>query len=457
MTDKKEHQSHVSHAAATLNPRHFPYRYGLAFGFFEGVVWLIASATPLVLLLQQLGGTPFQVGLAYSFGYLMLPLQVVATAFIRHVGYKKQVLFSWGIRTVFLFIPITLALMATFPVSKWMSHFMVWSFFLFALFRTFGHSAWFPWLYHLLPKSTRGRYFAFDQTLMNLAGVLVLICSSGFFYIFSVFNAFAIIYGVAVLASVAAILSVVKLPSLETRENIKIKDVWSGTLRLCLKRGTFRSYLFLSLGWFLVGTPYVPFTIYYLNENLHVSDGTIVFYTGIQYLGSIITAWLVRSLLDNYGVRPFFVLSLISCVFVKVYWLFLVLGYGVLVKWISIVFLINGISTVLWQMSHLKYMPQLTSIEDRALGVALQTAIVGVAGGIAPILWGFVLNREGSINSLAFIIYFIITIIVLVCLIYPYSRVYEEHPERPPLSVAGAFVRPFRFITKLVYFIDKER
>lgn len=433
----------------------YAYRHGLSFGFFEGIVWLIASATPMILLLQHLGGSPFQVGLAYSFGYLILPLQVLATAFLRHFGYKKQLLFSWSTRTLFLFIPLTLALLSPNSPQSWMPTLMVWAFFFFSLFRAFGHSAWFPWLYSLVPDKFHGRYFAFDQSLMNLAGVLVLLLSAGFFFVFTTYNAFALVYLITIFASLAAIYSIKKLPTVKNLETSNLKDIWKNSLRLCRTPGPFRFYLIISLLWFLVGTPYIPFTIFYLNESLNVPDGTIIFYTGIQYFGSILTAFLIRRSLDRLGVKPFFVIALVISILVKIYWIFLVLDFPFLLNGISIIFLVSGIGTVLWQMAHLKYIPQLCTPKDRALGVALQTAVVGFAGGIAPILCGFLLSSGPShlsISSPAFILYFIIAIFVLSILIIPFSQVKEIHPDVPPLFSPSSLARPFRFITKLYLF-----
>jgi len=67
---------------------------------------MVVLGTPAVLLAESLGANTFQVGLLYSFVFLLLPVQVIATATLPRFGYKKQVIFGWAIRTLFLVIPI---------------------------------------------------------------------------------------------------------------------------------------------------------------------------------------------------------------------------------------------------------------------------------------------------------------------------------------------------------------
>ena len=55
-------------------------RPALEFAFFNALTWQIAVGTPMVLFAQRLGASPFAVGLAYGFLYLLMPVQVLATS-----------------------------------------------------------------------------------------------------------------------------------------------------------------------------------------------------------------------------------------------------------------------------------------------------------------------------------------------------------------------------------------
>ena len=61
-----------------VSPFKGPYAKLLRFSFFNASTWLIGLGTPMVLLATELGANSFDVGLAYSFVFLLLPVQIVA-------------------------------------------------------------------------------------------------------------------------------------------------------------------------------------------------------------------------------------------------------------------------------------------------------------------------------------------------------------------------------------------
>jgi hypothetical protein len=86
--------SEISHVWLRLiptektDPELAPFRAGLVFGFFNAMTWQIGIGTPMVLFAEVLGATPLQVGLAYSFVFVLTPLQVLSTPLLSHFGYK---------------------------------------------------------------------------------------------------------------------------------------------------------------------------------------------------------------------------------------------------------------------------------------------------------------------------------------------------------------------------------
>jgi len=80
---------------AASDPDLFPFRPGLKFAFFNALAWQIAIGTPMVLFAEQLGATPLQVGLAYSFVFLLTPVQILSTALLPRYGFKALMLGGW--------------------------------------------------------------------------------------------------------------------------------------------------------------------------------------------------------------------------------------------------------------------------------------------------------------------------------------------------------------------------
>ena len=148
-----------------------PYKNLLKFSFFNATTWMIALGTPLVLLAGQLGASSFEVGLIYSFVFLLLPVQILATSTLPRFGYRKQIIFAWLTRGVFLAIPVFLAFLAPEEPRRWMVYALILSAFGFSLFRTLGSCAIMPLLYAKLPEEVRGRYFSTDQAVMGIGAL----------------------------------------------------------------------------------------------------------------------------------------------------------------------------------------------------------------------------------------------------------------------------------------------
>ena len=136
---------------------------------------MIGLGTPMVLFAEALGASALQVGLASSFLYLVLPVQVLATASLARLGYKRQMVMGWWIRALFLLVPLGLALYAPQPPASWMADLFVASVLGFCLLRAFGTAAHLPWMAAILPVEVRGRFFATDHMLTSGLGVGTLL------------------------------------------------------------------------------------------------------------------------------------------------------------------------------------------------------------------------------------------------------------------------------------------
>ncbi|MCC5022112.1 MAG: hypothetical protein J6386_04590 [Candidatus Synoicihabitans palmerolidicus] len=93
------------------------------------------------LFCEELGASAVQVGLAYSFVCILTPIQILATALLPRFGYgyKRVMLGGWAARSVFLALPVWLAIVAPrWGVQPWMAPALVGSVFWFGFFRTIG-------------------------------------------------------------------------------------------------------------------------------------------------------------------------------------------------------------------------------------------------------------------------------------------------------------------------------
>ena len=94
------------------DPELHPFRPALFFSLLNALAWQIAVGTPMILFAGQLGATPFQVGLAYSFIFILSPVQVLSTVLLPRYGFKAVMLGGWNVRTFFLLVPTLLTVLA---------------------------------------------------------------------------------------------------------------------------------------------------------------------------------------------------------------------------------------------------------------------------------------------------------------------------------------------------------
>ncbi len=445
---------------AKSDPELAPFRPALEFGFFNALTWQIAIGTPMVLFAGQLGASAFEVGLAYSFVFLLTPLQIAATTLLPHFGFKRVALGGWSVRSLFLVIPIGLAIMATRGTAAWMVPVLIGSVFFFCLFRSIGAAAMTTWFMGFLPAGVRGRYFAHDQFFSGIAGVGTLITCASLFFFLPIYPALLIQYVIALIGSTLAYYSLRRLPDIEKPPRVSLIAVLRSTGRHLTAPSVFRSYLWLAVWYAAITTSIPPFAAYFLKVTAGLSAAQIMLFEVLRYFGVILGAWLIARRIDVTGARPFFLLSLVLVVIVALAWLiFLRFGWGGTPMMLFIYFGV-GLAAVCWAVANLNFLPKIVPAGDRALFVALHGAATACLGGCSPILWGTFLKStsptgEPDVDVTVFQIFFVFVIVSACVLSALLARLPEDTKGSPhPLVIGNAILRPFRAASYLANLID---
>ncbi len=420
---------------------------------------MVVLGTPAVLLAESLGANTFEVDLLYSFVFLLLPVQVLATATLPWFGYKKQVIFAWTARTIFLLVPLYIAISKP-PAhdSKLVKWFLV-SMFCFCVFRSIGTSAMQPWLFDLIPDKLKARYFSTDMAVINVAGVIALVFCSLTFKWMESYEAFTVQYLFSLAGAIMCVIGLAKLPNVAKPESFGPLRIIKEGPKLLFRPGNFRQYLVLSLIWIVSGSAVIPFSIYYLKAEVGLSQTSIVLFTAIQSLGGITGALIMKSRIDRYGIRRSVLIVIILNLLLYLSWITLIsysMTYphlsGMLVYVLPINYFLLGAAAAIYFSAHLKYLAFVSENRERALKVSMQTAVVGLATGLASIVWGLLFKKEGIIPTMnlpAFLGYFVFVILIQLALI-PYIRnLTETDPNIKPLTNSYGVMRPWRFISTL--------
>lgn len=386
-----------------------PFRAGYWFGGFNGLTWMMTFGTPMVLLLERLGASAFQVGLVTSSLFVLYPVQVLATATLARLGFQRQMVLAWTIRAFFLAVPLGIAVYAPEDPAPWMPGAVVAAVFGFCFFRAFGVACHVPWFAAILPDALRGRFFATEQALTSCVGVVALLGCSGLFAVLPAYSAFRVVYSVALFGSVMAVASLLRLPPGPRPPPSPVREMGPETLRLCLRAGLFRQYLVVTAVASVVGSSFVAFTIYYLKTETAISSSDILGFTAAQFGGSILANWGMRRWLDRVAIRRFLQLGTAVTALLYGYWLGVVTGHGDWLAFVLLSYFVVGLGVGVNNAAHITFLPELSPTEKRPIGVAVFGAVSGVLQGLGPILWGLVLRTRGEapgVDERGFMLFF---------------------------------------------------
>lgn len=440
---------------AKSDPDLVPFRPGLIFAFFNALAWQIGIGTPMVLFAEQLGATPFQVGLAYSFVFTLAPIQILSTALLPRFGFKAVMLGGWRTRSFFLAVPAVIAAWVLVAGERgWMVPALVLSVFCFCLFRSIGAASGVSWFYAFLPEQVRGRYFANDQLLTAVASAATLAASAASFALLPFYPALLLQYGIALAGSMISYYSLKQLPDPERPKPVRLREVLGNTPGHLLAPSAFRRYAWLAAGYAVISTAIPPFAAYFLKVGPQFPAGKIMLFEVVRYAGVMVAAWLIRSRIDLRGAKPFFLLGLAGHAVVGAFWwAFLRTGFGGSAG-IGLSYFLLGAAGAAWTVANLNYLPRILQPEDRTLAVAIHGALTSFVGGLAPILWGVFLKGPGPGRTFHAGVFegFFVTVVVGALLLAAGLRTLPAAKGLPaePLLFGDVMLRPFRALTGLL-------
>lgn len=450
-----EKESESSNEETSLRP----FAPGLAFGFFNAMTWQVALGTPMVLLAEALGGTAFQVGLLYSFLFLMTPVQVVSTVLLPRFGFRNVMLFGWGGRAFCLLVPIYLAYLRPEEPQAWHVNALIGSLFVFAFLRSVGNCAFIPWMYSIIPDTIRGKYFASEQIFAGVSGVGTLLFCSLLFYWTDLYSAFIWQYGLALAGALLSWYALKRLRDGRKPENIDLGTIVRQGPRDCIRRGRYRHFLAMSVLFTMCSAPIPPFCAYYLRTVAELPAEQIIIFTILQYCGAIAGSLFLRNVIDRLGPRVFFQGAIFLYIAVAGSWWFFLQHEAAVAASLLIVYFFLGMGAASWVSANLNYLPRLTNDHNRPLRVSMHGAVTAFLGGISPIVWGLFLREGGGERGMdiaMFQAFFVFVIVSQFVLLWNVRLLKAARGEAKPIQLAGALGRPVRSLSFLINLVDSR-
>ena len=147
-------------------------------------------------------------------------------------------------------------------------------------------------------------------------------------------------------------------------------------------------------------------------------------------------------------------------ILISVYWYFLVAGHDWLLAILPVAYFLFGLAASQWITAHLKYLPRVCNQEKQALHVSVHSAVIGIIGGLAPIIWGYLVKLPGGLPGVQtdrFALFFLCLLAMQLVLLLYVPRLTSEHRERPAIQTNAGLLRPFRYVGQLVNPIPEQR
>jgi MFS family permease len=372
------------------------------FAVFNALSFQIVLSSPMVLYAKFLGATATVLGIIAGMMPLLVIFQIPAAQYVSRVGYKRFVYAGWGTRVMFIFamalVPITYGFLN--PTSR--LALMLMLLFGFNLSRGISSAGWLPWITSLVPPSVRGRYLARDAGWQNLASFCVFLLAAFCLGRNPSPWRFALLFLFSAAMGATSLTFLKRIPESATPEVVRSSSTpvpW----REMVHYAPFRKLLRMVIAWSAAYGGMTVFTVAFLRVKVGMPEGTILMVNSISFLGGLSSLWFLGSRLDHLGSKPVLVFTFAA-------WLLVVAGWGllagkVLPPWLSFIVMLQffmGLCAALVQMSNTRLAMAIVPVMGRSHFFAIYSVLANVSLGLAPILWGLVIDAVGSQEFLWF-------------------------------------------------------
>lgn len=379
-----------------MNSETLPPRIHNAYFFqaFNAVSWQICLGSPLILFARGLGAPAVVLGLLAGLAPLTSVLQLWVAPHAERIGYRKLMVSGWSARVVTLVFLTLLPLTVSFWPAEVVIVLMILIMTAFTTLRGVATCAWMPWITAIVPRAVRGAYLSRDRTFIGVASVAALVTAGIFLFDRDNMGAFSIVFGLSFLGGAASLYFLNRIPEPEFQHPVGASFVplrWRDLLR----DGAFVRLLIFTAVVQLCVLSTGTFVTVFVREEVHIQDGLILWITAGAALVGILGLRLLRSRVDGLGSRPFLGVVFLWWMLYYFAW-FLLAAHLIEGAWLlaPLFMVVAGFFASIYELSLTRLM--MNTVGDRpgtTQFFALQSVIVSLVAGVAPMLWGGVLDH----------------------------------------------------------------
>lgn len=353
-----------------------------------------------VLFLNSLGLDTTQIGFLLSLLPFTGILALVLAPPIARFGYKRTWLTFFGLRTFvtafLLFTPVVVTAYGTEAAMVYITAVVA----IYALVRTVGVTAGFPWIQEYVPNSVRGKYTAANNFYSTIAGFLAITTASLVLARTVGLTGYMILIAVGVVFGFISVGLAAPIPGGAPIKADKAQPAPRRNIKDALRDSHMLRYL-AGVGLFTLATvPLGAFLPLYMQDQVGLPDSQVVLLQSGVMAGALVSSYLWGWAADRYGGRPVTLYGLAFRAALPVAWMLLP-GTGAAALPIAIgVAAVQGFADVGWQVgaTRLLYV-SIVPTAKRDDYMAVYWAWLGLTGGLSQLLGGWLLTATENLSS----------------------------------------------------------
>lgn len=417
----------------------------------------------MVLVARFLGAGESLLGCLLSFTPFLVILQLFASNLAERWGYRRLMLAGWGTRAGLLLLAAPLPLLHGRVPDALLLGALTAVLFGFNLVRGFSGGAWLPWISQRISEPLRGRYFGWEQSVVSLSVLLTLFAAGAFLGEGAASWKYTVLFLVSCLTGWLSIAMLRRVPcEMPPAAEQKARRDWRQLLaayRTVWAEKGFRRVCRFSVMNSLAIAAFPGFLLLFQRDALALGEGVILMLASVSTFGVLLTALLWGRFTDRFGSRPTLRLAGAGQFGVLTVWTLTAAGlhHPGLFE-VALLCVLFGVVQCASAIPQMKLFLAVCPPQEITVGVTLNGVLVAFSGGVAPVIWGVLLQflrARGPASGLlqAFSVFFAAAALLTLAAQLVLNRIREPRAV-PTLEVMRALLRdwPLRALADFGWF-----
>jgi len=368
------------------------------FGIFNAFSFQIVLGTPVILYAKTLGASETVLGVISGMMPLLVVLQIPAASYVVRVGYKKFVLAGWGTRVFMIFLMSIIPLIGSLIGHVSTLSVLLMLLFLFNLSRGISSCAWLPWITSLVPEKHRGKYLMIDSACVNASSLVIFILVALILGKIPESWKFSLVFLVSAVNGFVSLLFLKKIPEVETPDQVRVSAApvpWGEIIGY----KPFKRVLIVNFFWSIGYGGLTAFIAAYLKSIEQFNEMLILLTFACSYIGGLCNIWLFWSRLDHYGSKPILQITFLLWIILMISWV--LVTCGLLPRWVVFIGVLQfsiGLASSASNMALTRLAMCIVPVMGRNHFFALFSVVGNVTQGIAPVLWGILIDSMSGVT-----------------------------------------------------------